>query len=61
MALETRLVELEKRHRALEKQIETEALAPSSSDVTVREMKRRKLHLKEEIERVRTSLSTRTH
>jgi hypothetical protein len=53
MSLQTHLAELEKRHRALEAEI-TEALAhPSIDDLTIRALKRRKLHVKDEIVRLR--------
>ena len=53
MSLQSHLAELEKRHRALEAEI-TEALAhPSIDDLTIRALKRRKLHVKDEIVRLR--------
>jgi len=53
MAIESHLAELEKRHEALEEQI-TEALAhPSTDDLQLLELKRRKLHVKDEIVRLR--------
>jgi hypothetical protein len=53
MAIESHLAELEKRHEALEAQI-TEALAhPSTDDLQLLELKRRKLYVKDEITRLR--------
>jgi hypothetical protein len=53
MAIESHLAELEKRHEALEQQI-SEALAhPSTDDLQLLELKRRKLHVKDEIVRLR--------
>lgn len=53
MAIELHLAELEKRHEALEQQI-SEALAhPSTDDLQLLELKRRKLHVKDEIVRLR--------
>ena len=53
MTIKAHLAELERQHKALEDEI-TEALAHSSSDnLKITELKRRKLLLKEEIERVR--------
>ena len=53
MAIESHLVELEKRHQALELQI-TEALThPSTDDLQIVELKRRKLYVKDEIARLR--------
>jgi hypothetical protein len=53
MAIESHLAELEKRHQALEQEI-NEALAhPSADDLQIAELKRKKLHVKDEIERLR--------
>jgi hypothetical protein len=57
MAMQAHLAELERRHRALESEI-NEALAhPSADDLKLAEMKRRKLHLKDEIARLRQDAS----
>ena len=49
MAIEAHLVELEKRHQALDVEI-SEALAhPATDDLKIAELKRRKLHVKDEI------------
>jgi len=53
MAIESHLAELEKRHEALKHEI-SEALAhPSTDDLEITELKRRKLLIKDEIERLR--------
>jgi hypothetical protein len=53
MAIESHLAELERRHRALEDEI-TEALThPSADDLQIALLKRRKLHVKDEIVRIR--------
>jgi hypothetical protein len=53
MAIESHLAELERRHSALEQQI-SEALAhPSIDNLQIAELKRRKLHVKDEIARLR--------
>jgi hypothetical protein len=53
MTIKERLAELERQHKAIENEI-AEALAHSSSDdLKIAELKRRKLMLKDEIERVR--------
>jgi len=49
MSMHNHLVELEKRHQAVERQIETELQHPSSSDLKIAELKRRKLLIKDEI------------
>jgi hypothetical protein len=57
MTTKSHLEELERRHKALEDEI-TQALAHSSTDdLTITELKRRKLLLKDEIERLRQSVS----
>ena len=53
MSLQSHLVELEKRHQAIEREIETELHSPSSSDLRITELKRRKLQIKDEILKLR--------
>jgi hypothetical protein len=53
MAIESHLAELEKRHQALESQLSEALNHPSSDDLEIVELKRRKLHVKDEIERLR--------
>jgi len=53
MSLQSHLVELERRHQALEREIQTEQIHPSASDLKIRELKRKKLHLKQEIEKLK--------
>ena len=53
MAIEARIRELDARHRNLEELIEDEASHLSSDDLRVRELKRQKLRLKEEMEALR--------
>jgi len=56
MTTKVHLAELERQHKALEHEI-AEALAHSSSDdLKIAELKRRKLVLKDEIERLRHDL-----
>jgi hypothetical protein len=52
MSLTSHLDELRKKHQALSQLIETEQRQPASDDLTIKELKRKKLHLKEEIERL---------
>jgi hypothetical protein len=57
MAIEAHLAELERKHQALEQEI-TEALThPSTDDLRVVELKRRKLYVKDEIARLRQEVS----
>ncbi|MFZ9502047.1 MAG: YdcH family protein [Beijerinckiaceae bacterium] len=53
MSLQNHLVELERRHRALEKEIESTKLHPSVDHAKVAELKRKKLLLKDEIAKLR--------
>ena len=53
MAIESHLVELEKRHQALEHEISEALNHPSIDDLTLVELKRRKLLVKDEIARIR--------
>jgi len=59
MATSTNLAELEQRHRMLEDEISEALQHPSTDDLKLVEMKRRKLQLKDEI--VRLSQSTSVH
>jgi hypothetical protein len=53
MSIQTHLAELELRHKALESEIAEAQQHPSIDDLTICALKRRKLHLKDEIERLR--------
>jgi hypothetical protein len=56
MAMQSHLAELERRHLALEKEIEEAVAHPGTDDLVVTELKRRKLQIKDEIERLRESV-----
>ena len=53
MTMQAHLAELERKHRSLEDQIAEEMTHPSSDGLKIAELKRRKLHVKDEIERIR--------
>jgi hypothetical protein len=53
MSMHSHLVELERRHKALEKEIENEKLHPATDDLHIVELKRKKLFLKDQIEKLR--------
>ena len=55
MSMQGHLEELVRRHQALEKEIEHESVSPAGDDLKVIELKRKKLVLKQEIEKLRTS------
>ena len=57
MSMQSHLAELEKRHQALEDEINDCQMHPATDDLTIVELKRRKLQVKEEIERLRQSAS----
>jgi len=61
MAIHAHLVELEKRHRALEEEIAEEMMHPSSDNLKVAELKRRKLQVKDEIARLQNEGGTSVH
>jgi hypothetical protein len=53
MAIEARIRELGLRHRSLDSMIEDEFRHPASDDLRLRQLKRQKLRLKEEIDALR--------
>lgn len=52
MAITAHLAELAEKHRALEERIDQAVASPGSDDVEIRKLKREKLRLKDEIERL---------
>ena len=55
MTLDAHLAELERRHHALEVEIEEALNHPSTDSLALSELKRRKLLLKDEIERLKSA------
>jgi hypothetical protein len=55
MPVESHIQELERKHEALGKEIEEAITHPSADDLEIADMKRRKLQLKDEIEKLRAS------
>ena len=53
MALDAHVNELSDKHRVLEKQIETEMARPSADDIEISKLKREKLRIKDELERLK--------
>jgi len=53
MSMQSHLAELEKRHQALEDEINECLTHPAVDDLKIVELKRRKLQVKDEIERLR--------
>jgi hypothetical protein len=61
MALQAHLVELERKHRVLENELHEALLHPSTDDLRIAELKRRKLMVKDEIERLRLNSAETLH
>ena len=55
MSLGSHLTELRKKHQALSDVIETEQRCPSADDLNIKQLKLRKLHLKDEIQRLEST------
>jgi len=60
MSMQSHLAELERKHQALETQLSNALAHPSIDDSTIADLKRRKLHVKDEIARL-THDSTSVH
>ena len=58
MSIDSHLSELVRRHQALEEAILAEESHPASDDIKVHELKRKKLQLKDQIERLRQQAET---
>ena len=57
MAIEARIRELDSRHETLDRAIQDEAGRPASDALRLRELKRRKLKLKEEMEQLKSHMN----
>jgi hypothetical protein len=57
MSMETHLAELERRHADLERRIAEEMAHPSTDPLELSGLKRRKLHLKDEIVRLKGAIT----
>lgn len=55
------LATLQRQHEALEREIEAEIAVPGFNDLKVAELKRRKLQVKDEIERLRHAVASGVH
>ena len=55
MTQQSHLAELERKHQALEREIQDAMSHPGTDDLKLAELKRRKLQLKDEIEKLRRS------
>ena len=61
MSIQADLAELEQLHRALERELQEELAHPGSDDLRLAELKRRKLQLKDRIERLKFETSVTVH
>jgi hypothetical protein len=61
MSIQSHLAELERRHRALEAEIHEALAHPSTDDLRIGELKRRKLQVKDEIVRLQHGTSPSVH
>lgn len=61
MTMQSHLSELQRKHRALEDEIADAMAHPSTDGLKIAELKRRKLLVKDEIERLRGGESTSVH
>ena len=61
MAIQAHLVELERKHKVLEHELHEALLHPSTDDLQIAELKRRKLMVKDEIERLRLGADETVH
>ena len=57
MSIQSHLAELERKHQALETELADAMAHPSVDDITIAELKRRKLQVKDEIARLRQTAS----
>ena len=60
MSVESHLAELERRHEALKREIQEAQSHPSFDEFEVTQLKRRKLHIKDEIAKLQRHYSEQT-
>ena len=61
MSIQSHLAELERKHQALETELADALAHPSVDDMTIAELKRRKLQVKDEIARMKQDQNTSVH
>ncbi len=61
MSIQSHLAELERKHQTLETELADAIAHPSTDDLTIAELKRRKLQVKDEIERLRHDAPASVH
>jgi hypothetical protein len=60
MSLITHLAELERKHRSLDAEIAKERQHPNADETRISSLKRRKLHLKDAIKKLRQEVDNKT-
>jgi hypothetical protein len=55
MTIQAHIASLEKKHGDLEEELQTTMSSPSSDDTEIAELKRRKLRLKDEVQRLKAT------
>ena len=61
MAIQAHLVELERKHKTLESELHEALIHLSTDDLEIAELKRRKLMVKDEIERLKHAVAETIH
>jgi hypothetical protein len=61
MSIQAHLAELERKHEALENELSEAIAHPSVDDITLADLKRRKLQVKDEIARLKQDVSASVH
>ena len=61
MALQAHLVELERKHKVLERELHEALVHLSTDDLRIVELKRRKLMVRDEIQRLKNGASETVH
>ncbi len=61
MSIQAHLSELERKHDALEAELAEAIAHPSTDDLAIADLKRRKLQVKDEISRIRQEMSQPVH
>ncbi|MFC7396227.1 YdcH family protein [Chelatococcus sp. GCM10030263] len=60
MSLEAHVMELKRRHQALEEEIQTTLACPSASPLKIAELKRKKLQLKDTLEQLKLGMASKS-
>ncbi|WP_029353148.1 DUF465 domain-containing protein [Bosea sp. 117] len=61
MSMQAHVAELERRHQALDKELKEALSHPGTDENRIADIKRRKLHIKDEITRLRSAPSSVFH